>query len=348
MRKKVMFFSIFFLTVLCYGDGQDYFKIQFKDSGTVGIEVAEGIDGYSYAELLKGDSEGNYIPIFEFSTGASLFIDSYSPGTCYSLKVYFINGSSVLSEPRCVGRTAYLTMVDLSVFTVFLIFVLSFIFPFFIQPVVFSKRSVYADKMFRMVRSFIGEESGDVIFSSREQSSGTPLLMSIRSLTGIFADYCDGGRAIVSDVPFQEKFSERSWSDRINITDESGLPFRFFSKCDQNSEAVSFEFSFSSGSIESELTSFKREPSIKTINASTTLPASVPDLILGKQVFFSVEAFVLPEELDHLKGARKYNSGAYIFILAVSLIIFAGSILYTVDAVYPVLKYLRFFTGGGE
>jgi hypothetical protein len=349
MRKKVVFFSIFFLMTLCYGKELSFFKIQLRDSGTVGIEIEEGIEGYSYAELLRGDSEGNYIPIFEFSTGDSLFIDSHSPGSCYSLKVYFTNGSSILSEPKCVGRAAYLKMVDTGFFTVFIVLLLSFILPAFFQPAVFSRSSIYADKMFRMVRSFIGEESGDVIFFSRQHSLGSPLLMSIRSLTGIFADYCDGGRVITSDVPFQEKFSEKTWSDKVNITGESGLPLKVFPKCDQSGgQAASFEFSFSNGSIESDIAGFRRDPSIKTMSASTTVSASVPDLIAEKEVLLSVEAFVISQELEQLKGDRRYNSGAYIFILAISLIIFAGSILYTLDVVYPVLKYLRFFTGGGE
>jgi len=350
MYKKTVFLSIFLFMQICLGKTDSFFNLSLKNDGTVLIELENETGDYSYSELLRSEDGDSYIPIFEFTTGVHTFSDSYIPGSCYVLKVYFLNGSSVVSEPDCLKKTDYLKMVDTGLLGIFIILLISFILPFFFNPRVLSSDSIITDKIFKTVRGIIGEGSRDVEFILTETSVGNPLSDSLRLLTGTFFSYCDIGRDIKAEVHFFNKYHNGLSSDRIVIPQNcprlDSIPAYSISSDIKNCEKPSLVFSFTGGSIESDFTLFQKSSQENMIGAGTTVSSSVANVLTGRPALLSIELFTVPQEIESLQKGEKFNPGAYLFLMACSFIIFSGAVILTIDSVFPFLHYLRFFTGG--
>ncbi len=353
MFKAVLFLFIFASTFICSAEFFEYFSVDPQRDGTVEVNMNVDIDKFSYAELYKSEKGGNFVPIFEFSSRESSFTDNFALDSCYQLTVYFLNGSSVMTDKKCLAGAKYFGMIDTTFLMFFLIFLVSLFFPFFIKNKIFFEKSPDLKIILDRIKSLLGEEGRDVVFYTSDYSMGNPLKESLKMMTQFFSFYCDPDRDLIMAVPFYEKYSgekpggNAAFSNDMTPSAEISCHTLFFGT--DNGSSPSVVFNFTSGSAETEF--FELQDSSekgRRFFASVTVSGSVANVLMERSGLLSMESFLIPCDLNVEKEETDCSSGAYIFLLIICLIIFLGSLFYTFDFVFPFLSnLLSFITARG-
>ncbi len=353
MGKKIFLAAIFFMTLHCYGSGQEFFTVNIRNDGTVLVEINDHVEDYSYAELLRSEKESDFVPVFEFTTGISSFTERFSPYTCYRARVYFLSGSSVITDIQCVKTTDFFAFIDAGFLFMFFLFVISCLLPFFYYPESLAFSDNDATRIFTTIKGLLGEESRDVSFLQSDYSFGNPMKESFKSLIALFSFYCDAENDVGYNLPFFEKHSGFTGEPEMTGLTENSitvsiLPASMISGFESGEKIPALMLSCSTGSIESDYTGYKTSGREKVINLSVTVPGVTANLLSGGKSMLSLETFTLASDIESIRQGGKPGYGPYFFIVAVTVMIFAGSVLYTVNSFFPILTILRNFMEGGN
>jgi hypothetical protein len=327
MNKLTIMIFFLFSYSFCMGNSFSFFEAALQDDGSVNISLNQELKGFSYAELFRSEGDGNFVPIYEFSNQSGVYSERFVPGVCYRTKIYFDNGSSVVSDPQCVSKMTSLGRFDIGFVISLVVFIISCMLSRFFDMTIFRNQNFGAGKIFGTVKSFLDEESRDAVFFLNDQDFFDPSKEPFKKIVSLFSFYCDADnkKLAASDISSMKTICQK----------------------ERMSEA-SLYLSCHSGSIGSDNIHFMIPENKKIITLSTSVPSAVPSMICGGKTLISIESFTLPSDMECYKSSVRTNYGPYLFMFFTILVIFVGSVLYTIDSVFPLFTMIRTFLAGGK
>ena len=296
----VLFFIIFFIDLSAQ---QSAFKLENGDESEIRITFLPTA-GISNAELYRETGNGDQVIIFEFMQSGESFIEKAEPGTCYFLKIYSEDGNASTTEKQCYSGIKYLVGMNNGSFMFMLLMILSAVLPFFMRGrFIDNYDSDYAGIMKQVI--LMMDEGGRKLSVSTQPENRHSMLFYMAS--------------------FLASALQKSRPD-YSMNDNSCMPG------DNNGFAVKV----TGGYMNSGYNEIYRRDR-KEICFSSTVAGMGMDAVNGKRCIVSIEPFLAGVIFagENKKGFKP--SGAYIFIIAVSILIIVMSILKTV-----------WFTGGAQ
>lgn len=285
------FFVIFFFSLYAQMSG---FTLENGDENEIRISLLR-TSGISTAELYRVTGSGDPVIIYEFMQQGEVFVEKADPGTCYFLKIYSENGSAATTEKQCYSGEKYIGRINNNILVLILILIMSVVIPFFIKGRFIDNRDSDYTGIIRQVVLMMDEGGGNLSVCSHQEGRHSMLF---------YAAYF-----LASDI--QKLRRGKNNGDYLCTSGErNGFAIKVadgYTACDSNGI-------------------YKHDR--KTVCFSSTVSGIGMDSVNGKKCIVSIEPFLAGAiSVENKKGLKP--SGAYVFLLAVSVIIVVLSILRT-------------------
>lgn len=310
MKKSITFIFLLLLQLFVLASEVEYFTLSANSDKGIDISLEKTEKNIINAELYRVEKNSEPVVIFEFAPNESTFTDLSEPGTCYFLKIYFEDSTTKVTEKKCYSKTALFKKVNVSMLALFLILVISMIIPLFFNNYFFNNITSQYSGIMEHIALMIEEGCGKIKSVSSSDNNNSPLNYLSSSL--------------IKKLPAVKESSE------------------FESQ-------VSIGIHISDGTASSNYDSYFHPANKKRISFSSSVSGVVSDSILGRKSLISIEPFVLESQISSKTKSKKLKpSGAYLFIIAVSFIIIAGSLLSTLHTFFPLIKMTTFLFWGDK
>jgi hypothetical protein len=234
-------------------------------------------------------------------------------------------------------------MIDLKIFSLFVIFLISLLLPNIFAKKFPSKLSRETMLLLQFIKTMIDEDSGRIAVNSSIDSKTHPLFSAAAKFIDEILEDSDAGNYVRTTIPeeFGVLASRSSESASILFTPLSNAHNTFYTTIKKREMNASLILNISDGSAISDWDAYNSDSDKKRIAVSCSIEGLLIDAINSKRCLISLEPFLINAQIKKLKNKRTIEtSGVYLFLAFVSLLILSLSLCRTLALYYPFFDNL--------
>ena len=234
-------------------------------------------------------------------------------------------------------------MIDMKIFSLFAIFLISLLL-----PNIFSKRfpsKLPRDTMLllQFIKTMIDEDSGRIALNSSIDSKAHPLFSAAARFIDEILEGSEIGNYVRTTIPeeFGVLASRSSESASILFSPLSNANNTFYTTIEQREMNASLILNISDGSAISDWDAYNSGSDKKRVALSCSIEGIIIDAINTKKCLISLEPFLLSAQIKKLKNKRTLaTSGVYLFLAVTAVMILLFSLCRTLAIHYPFFDNL--------
>lgn len=234
-------------------------------------------------------------------------------------------------------------MIDMKIFSLFAIFLISLLL-----PNIFSKRfpsKLPRDTMLllQFIKTMIDEDSGRIALNSSIDSKAHPLFSAAARFIDEILEGSEIGNYVRTTIPeeFGVLASRSSESASILFSPLSNANNTFYTTIEKREMNASLILNISDGSAISDWDAYNSGSDKKRVALSCSIEGIIIDAINTKKCLISLEPFLLSAQIKKLKNKRTLaTSGVYLFLAVTAVMILLFSLCRTLALNYPFFDNL--------
>jgi hypothetical protein len=233
--------------------------------------------------------------------------------------------------------------IDLKIFSLFAIFIISLLLPNIFARKFPSKLSRETMLLLQFIKTMIDEDSGRIAVNSSIDSKAHPLFSAAAKFIDEILEESDAGNYVRTTIPeeFGVLATRSAESASILFTPLSNANNTFYTTIEKREMNASLILNISDGSAISDWDAYNSGSDKKKIAISCSIEGILIDAINSKKCLISIEPFLMNAEIKKLKNKRTLEtSGVYLFLAIVAVLILSLSLCRTLAPYYPFLDNL--------
>ena len=233
--------------------------------------------------------------------------------------------------------------IDLKIFSLFAIFLISLLIPNIFSKKFPSKISRETMLLLQFIKTMIEEDSGRIALSSSIDSKAHPLFSAAARFIDEILEGSDAGNYVRTTIPeeFGVLTTRSSESASIFFTPLSNANNTFYTTVEKREMNASLILNISDGSAISDWDAYNSDSDKKRIAISCSVEGLLIDAINSKKCLISLEPFLMSAQIKKLKNKRTLEtSGVYLFLAIAALLILSLSLCMTLAPYYPFFDNL--------
>ena len=228
--------------------------------------------------------------------------------------------------------------IDLKIFSLFAIFLISLLIPNIFSRKFPSKLSRETMLLLKFIKTMIEEDSGRIALNSSIDSKAHPLFSAAARFIDEILEGSDTGNYVRTTIPeeFGVLTTRSSESASILFSPLSNANNTFYTTIEKREMNASLILNISDGSAISDWDAYNSDSDKKRVALSCSVEGLIIDSINAKKCLVSLEPFLLSAQIKKLKNKRTLEtSGVYFFLAIVALLIIVLSLCRTLAQYSP-------------
>ena len=230
-------------------------------------------------------------------------------------------------------------MIDLKIFSLFAIFIVSLALPGIFSRKFPSKLSRETMLLLKFIKTMIDEDSGRIALNSSIDSKAHPLFSAAARFIDEILEGSEIGNYVRTTIP--EEFgvitTRSSESASILFSPLSNAHNTFYTTIEKREMNASLILNISDGSAISDWDAYNSDSDKQRIALSCSVEGIIIDAINSKKCLISLEPFLLSAQIKKLKNKRTLEtSGVYLFLIITVVLILLLSVFKTLAPYHPV------------
>ena len=228
--------------------------------------------------------------------------------------------------------------IDLKIFSLFAIFIISLALPNIFTKKIPSKLPREMMLLLKFIKTMIDEDSGRIALNSSIDSKAHPLFSAAARFIDEILEGSDTGNYVRTTIPeeFGVLATRSSETASILFTPLSNANNTFYTTIEKREMNASLILNISDGSAISDWDAYNSDSDKKRIAISCSIEGLLIDAINSKKCLISLEPFLLRAQIKKLKNKKTLEtSGVYLFLTIVATLIIMLSLCRTLAPYYP-------------
>lgn len=234
-------------------------------------------------------------------------------------------------------------MIDLKIFSLFVIFLISLVLPNIFSKRFPSKLPRETTLLLKFIKTMIDEDSGRIALNSSIDSKAHPLFSAAARFIDEILESGEIGNYVRTTIPeeFGVLTTRSSESASILFTPLSNANNTFYTTIEKREINASLILNISDGSAISDWDAYNSDSDKKRVALSCSVEGIIIDAINTEKCLISLEPFLLSAQIKKLKNKRTLEtSGVYLFLAVTAVMMLLLSLCRTLALRYPFFENL--------